>query len=139
MSIIGRDLEYIEEVTGRLTTGRAALWGAMQGALLGLLFALLFGLFFTVVEAYLAMVAYGLVVGALFGALIGAVAHAASGGRRDFSAVQGMGANRYELLVDEEVADEAVRLLGELSPASAPAPAPTGGPARGDGGPVRSA
>jgi hypothetical protein len=116
VSIIGRDLHYIEQVTGRLTTARAALAGGLQGALIGFLFGALFGLFFTLPEAYVLVLLYGVVAGALFGALIGAIAHAATGGRRDFSAVQGIGANRYELLVDEEVADEAVRLLAELSP-----------------------
>jgi hypothetical protein len=33
------------------------------------------------------------------------------GGRRDFASVSGMRASRYDLQVDDEVADEAARLL----------------------------
>jgi hypothetical protein len=38
-------LHYIEQISGRLTTGRATRSGAGQGALIGLLFALPFGIF----------------------------------------------------------------------------------------------
>src|SRR5690349_2901550 len=34
-AIVGRDLEYVEQVTGRLTYGRAALNGAVIGWLFG--------------------------------------------------------------------------------------------------------
>jgi len=112
VAIVGHDLELVEQVTGRLTTARAAASGALQGALLGLFFAALLGIFISVSTAFLAVLAYGLVVGAVFGALLGAITHAATGGQRDFSTVGGMRANRYEVLVDAEVAEEASRLLG---------------------------
>jgi hypothetical protein len=35
VSIVGRDLEYVEQITGRMTYGRAALNGALTGALIG--------------------------------------------------------------------------------------------------------
>src|SRR5215475_15541466 len=44
-AIIGTDLRLVENVLGRLTTGRAALAGAGTGAWFGLLIGLLFGLF----------------------------------------------------------------------------------------------
>ena len=43
----GHGLRSVEQVTGRMTPGRAAGIGAGQGALIGALFALLFGIFFT--------------------------------------------------------------------------------------------
>jgi hypothetical protein len=130
VAIVGRDIELVEQVTGRLTTARAGLLGAGNGALLGLFFALLFGLFFTAPGPYVALLIYGLVVGVLFGAVLGAVGHAALRGRRDFSAVGGMRANRYDVLVEEQVADEAARLLAELRRESDAAPArPEGGEA----------
>jgi hypothetical protein len=119
VSIVGHDLELVEQVTGRLTTARAALSGAGQGIFLGLLFALLFGLFFSSTAAFLSLLVFAIAVGALFGAVLGALLHAARRGERDFAAVSGMRANRYEVMVDEEVADEAVRLLGELTAAPA--------------------
>jgi hypothetical protein len=38
---------------------------------------------------------------------------ALSRGRRDFDSVAGLSADRYEVLVDDEVASEAARLLGD--------------------------
>ncbi|HEX2310825.1 MAG TPA: general stress protein, partial [Vicinamibacterales bacterium] len=46
-AIVGTGLRSVEQVTGRMTPGRAAGIGAAQGALIGALFALLFGIFFT--------------------------------------------------------------------------------------------
>lgn len=43
--------------------------------------------------------------------------HLASGGRRDFSSVGGMRASRYEVQVEATHADEAARLLEELTTA----------------------
>jgi hypothetical protein len=43
-----------------------------------------------------------------------AIGHAALGGRRDFSSVSGMQAERYEIQVDEEVADQATEVIGRL-------------------------
>ena len=113
VAIIGQGLRYVEQVTGRLTTGRAALQGALQGALLGAFFGLLMGLIFTYDPnpAVWLLLLYGLVVGALFGAALGAALHLATGGTRDFSSVPGMQAERYEIVVDEDVADRAAELL----------------------------
>ena len=118
VAIVGTGLKSVEQVAGRLTTGRAALGGAGQGAMIGLLFGLLFGLFFSG-PAFLGVVLYGLVAGAIFGAVLGALYQAMQGGRRDFASVTGMQADRYEIQVEPEVADQARRLLAELGSASA--------------------
>src|SRR4051812_11550621 len=92
VSIVGRDLEYVEQVTGRMTYGRAALNGALTGALIGLLVGWLFGLFDWVdpiVSAFWLAID-GLWFGAALGALLGLIGHALSGGRRDFAAVGAM-------------------------------------------------
>jgi hypothetical protein len=113
VQIVGRDLQTVEQVTGRMGWGQAALRGAAQGGLLGLLFGWIFGLFNWVdpVVSSLTLALYGLVYGAIIGALIGLLFYAMTGGRRDFALVSGMRAARYEILVDDEVADEAARLL----------------------------
>ena len=115
VAIVGSGIRLVEQVAGRVTNARAALTGAGQGAMLGLLFALLFGLFFTVSEAFLSVLIYALAVGILFGALFGFVGHAVQGGRRDFSSVSGVQAERYEVQVDEEVADRAREAIGRLA------------------------
>jgi hypothetical protein len=151
VSIVGRDLRLVEQVTGRMTYGRSALHGALSGALVGALIGWLFTVFnwFDPVVARGWLILDGLWFGALAGALFGLLAHALTGGRRDFASVGGMQAEHYDVLVDEEVADEAARLLGGVgralddgeprSPAGddreAPAPSsPTGGTAPPTGG-----
>jgi hypothetical protein len=115
-SIVGTGLKTVEQIAGRLTTGRAALLGASQGAYVGLLFGLLFGLFFNG-PTFFGVVAYGLIAGLIFGASFGAIGQAMQRGRRDFASVRSMQAEKYELQVDHEVSANAKQLLLEL-PAS---------------------
>jgi hypothetical protein len=112
VSIVGTGLRYIEQVSGRITTTRAALVGAAQGALLGLFWGLLFGLFFTGTSGgFFGVLAYSILVGAFSIAIFRAVMHLATDGRRDFVSVAQMRADRYEVLVDDGFAGEAERLL----------------------------
>jgi heat induced stress protein YflT len=109
--IVGRDLTLVEDVTGRLTKGRAALAGAATGAWFGLFIGLLVGLFTTGPE-WLGLVLGGLLIGAFWGAIFGFFAHWATGGMRDFASIRGLSAGAYELLVEEEHAARARELLG---------------------------
>lgn len=111
--IIGSDLRLVEDVTGRLTTGRAALAGAATGAWLGLLVGLLVGLF-TVGPAWLGLILGAIVFGAVWGAALGFVAHWATRGRRDFSSRSAIVARRYEVVADSRVAAEATARLDSL-------------------------
>jgi hypothetical protein len=116
VSIVAEDLRFVEQVTGRRGYGQAALEGAGSGAVIGAFFGFFLGLFSLIdplVSALLVAV-YGLVFGAIVGAIMGLVFHALSGGRRDFSSVGGIEAGRYDVMVDEEVAEEASRLIAEL-------------------------
>ena len=118
VAIVGRDLRYVEQVTGRMTVGSAALLGALHGAVIGSLFALGFGLIFTYSPnpALPLLVLYGIVAGGVLGALFGALSQAAGSGRRDFASVPSVVADRYDLLVDAALADRAAALLGDLAP-----------------------
>lgn len=115
-SIVAEDLRFVERVTGRRNYGQAALEGAGSGAFIGALFGLFLGLFTLVNPALTALVLllYGLIFGAIVGAIIGLITHAMSGGQRDFSSVGGFEAGRYNVMADEEVAEEASRLLAAL-------------------------
>ena len=103
----------VETVLGRLTRGRAALAGAGSGAWFGLLVGLLLAAF-TTGHSMLLMVLSGLGYGAAFGAVFGFAAHAASGGRRDFTSRRAIVAARYDIVADLEVADDARNLLIKL-------------------------
>jgi uncharacterized protein YqgC (DUF456 family) len=115
VAIVGHDVKMVEQVVGRLNYGGAALRGAGSGAVVGALVGWIFGLFNWVqpLVASLTLAAYGLIFGAVVGAIFGLVFHALQGGRRDFAAVRVMLPSRYEVLVDEEVAAEAIRLLAQ--------------------------
>lgn len=115
LSIVGEELRTVERVTGRLTTGKAALAGAGSGAAFGALLGFLLGLF-TVAPFVtgLALALYGLLLGAVLGAAFGAIGHAALGGRRDFSSVRGLAAGRYDVVCDTEYAARATELLADL-------------------------
>jgi hypothetical protein len=88
----------------------------MSGALAGLLIGWLFTVFNWAdpVVARGWLILDGLWFGALVGALFGLLAHLLTRGRRDFASVGGLQADHYDVLVDEEVADEAERLLAGL-------------------------
>jgi len=124
-AIVGRDLRYVEQVTGRVTYGKAALRGALTGALVGVLVGWLFGVFdwFDPIVTAFWLALDGLWFGAIIGAIAGLLGHALSGGKRDFSSIGLTTAGRFEILVDQEVADEAARLLaGHDAPPVDPVP-----------------
>lgn len=112
-AIVGRGLRSVEQVTGRLTTWRAAGNSAISGAILGAIIGWLFGLFDWVdpLIAGLLLALYGAIFGAFLGGLIGLVGHAATGGRRDFSSERSIEADRYDVLVDTDHAAQAGDVL----------------------------
>jgi uncharacterized membrane protein len=121
VTIVGRDLKFVERVVGRMTTGRAALNGALNGAMIGALLGLLAGLIFTIDPNPVLplLVLYGIVSGAILGALLGAALHAMTGGQRDFASVSALDADRFDVQVDDDVADRAAELLRALDGAAA--------------------
>jgi len=110
VSIVGHDIRTVENVTGRLTKGKAALRAMGGGAWFGLLLGVLFGLF-SPGEAWLGILLLAVGLGALWGALFGFVGHAAQRGQRDFASVRTMEAGRYEVLVRGELAAQAHQVL----------------------------
>lgn len=108
--IVGDGVRTVEQVTGRLTRGRAALAGAASGAWFGVFIGLLFGLF-SADTTWVWFVLISLVIGAFWGAVFGFVAHWSTRGKRDFSSVMTLEAQRYEVHVDRERAAEAARYV----------------------------
>jgi hypothetical protein len=113
VAIVGRELEYFEQVLGRLNYGGAALRGAGSGALVGALIGWIFGFFNWIqpLTTGLVLAVYGLIFGAVLGALFGLLAHALQHGRRDFHSVSGLRPKCYDVVADVAVADRAVQLL----------------------------
>jgi hypothetical protein len=113
VAILGQDLQTVEQVTGKLDYPAAAWRGAVSGAVPGALLGWIFGLFDWAdpLVSAIVLALYGLLIGAVIGAIIAVVVFALQGGRRDFSSVMFMRPRRYEVVVDDEVADQAARLI----------------------------
>ena len=108
-AIVGTGLHIVEQVTGRLTVGRAFLTGMGAGAWFGLLIGLLLGLF--AVGSWVAVVLTAVVIGALWGAIFGSIAHAMTRGQRDFSSRRRLEASEYAVNVTPSLADHAREML----------------------------
>jgi heat induced stress protein YflT len=111
--IVGHDFHSVEQVTGRLTKGRAALLGAGSGAWFGLLIGLLLSLFAVGPGVLMALLG-SVLIGGLWGAAFGFAAHWATGGRRDFTSVTAMVAERYTVQVDPAYLDEATKIADRI-------------------------
>lgn len=111
--IVGTGLTTVEQVLGRMTYGRAALTGALGGAWFGLFVGLLFGL---IIADSWTWVIWSVLMGAAFGMIATVVQHAMNGGKRDFTSVQTLRAERYGVQVTNEHAAEAVRVMGQATP-----------------------
>jgi len=112
--IVGSGVRSIEAVTGRRTTGRAALYGAGIGTWFGLFVALLSAVF-TLGSVWWGALLGTVVFGGLFGALVGFIGYwaGAASGRRDFSSVRSLEADEYEVQVDASLYDEALQMIGQ--------------------------
>ncbi|MDX3100316.1 general stress protein [Nonomuraea angiospora] len=113
--IVGAGLRSVERVLARMTSLRAAGWGAAAGAWFGLLIGLFLLIFSITAAAALPLVLWGLVWGAVAGAIFGLVSHALQGGRRDFVSESTLVADKYEVLVDSEHVARAHELLRAMS------------------------
>jgi hypothetical protein len=113
VAIVGRDLQYLEQVLGRLNYVGAPLRGAGSGALVGALIGWIFGLFNWIEPLISALVlaGYGLIFGGIVGTLIGLLIHALQRGQRDFHSVSGLRPKYYDVVADIEVADRALHIL----------------------------
>ena len=112
-AIVAEGLKFVEQVTGRLNWGRVISTAASSGALTGVLIGLFLGFFFG--GPLLNIVLYGLVVGIIISILFAVFGYAATRGQRDFSSVGGMQAERYNVMVDTDAADEAEGMLRGMS------------------------
>ena len=109
VQIVGTGIRSVEQVTGRMTAGRAALYGAGSGAWMGVLIGLIFGLL-TEGPAWIFVLLISLALGAFWGAAFGFIAHRMTRGQRDFSSIKALEAERYAVLVSDEHLSEALRL-----------------------------
>lgn len=111
IEIVGSGLRSIEQVTGKMTAGRAALGGAGTGAWIGLFVGLLVGLF-TPGPAWLGLMLGGLLIGAAWGATLGLFLRWLSRGHHNFSSLHTVVATRYDVIALDGTASQARATLG---------------------------
>jgi hypothetical protein len=117
VAIVGTDLRLVEQVTGRLTQGRALGAGVGTGAWFGMFVGLLIGLFAGdgTLGALLGVVLTGAAIGAVWGLLLAYVGYRSTGGRRDFLSRSGVVAQQYDVVVHGPRIDDARTMLAELA------------------------
>jgi hypothetical protein len=112
-TIVGRGLTLVDRVKGQLSTADVAARGAVSGLVVGALVGSLLGLFDlvtpTVPVAWLAVNAA--ILGAVLGAVTALLGYAFTHGSRSFVMRSGITASHYDVQVDADLADRAVRLL----------------------------
>jgi hypothetical protein len=113
--ILGVGLRSVEQVVARMTYLRAVGLGAASGAWFGLLIGLFLGIFSLTAASMIAVILWGLLWGAVAGAVYGLIAHALTGGHRDFVSETGLVADSYEVLVDSEHVFRAQELLARMT------------------------
>jgi hypothetical protein len=114
VAIVAEGLRFVEQITGRMGWGKAALGGTASGATTGLLIGFVFGLlsWFDPLTSAVSLALWGLLIGGIIGLVLGLVTYALTGGRRDFTSVSGMQADHYNILVDADHATKAEHVLG---------------------------
>lgn len=121
LAIVGAGLQSFEQITGRRGYGKVAAEGLLTGAVVGAAVGWLLGLF-TVAQPLVSAIVlaiWGVVVGGVIGIVLGPIGHALSGGRRDFSSVSTVRAQRYDVLAEADVAQEAQQALAGIDPPTA--------------------
>ena len=112
-AIVGENLKIVEQITGRLNWGKAALAGIASGAVTGAFIGFLFGLFSLIdpLVSGFVVAGYGALIGAVAGLVFGLIGYSATGGRRDFTSIGGMVADDYVVQVDADQFDKAEQVL----------------------------
>jgi hypothetical protein len=112
VAIVAEELRFVEQITGRLDSGRAALSGGLRGGFVGVMIGLALGLISP--TPTLPLVTQGALMGLVIGSITSFVGYSLMGGKRDFSSTGAMQAGRYDVQVDDEVAEEASRVLATI-------------------------
>ncbi len=123
LAIVGAGLQSFEQITGRKGYVKATSQGLTNGALIGAAVGWLLGLFAVgqPLASAIVLAIWGVVVGGVIGIVLGLIGHALSCGRRDFSSVSTVRAQRYDVLAEASVSDDAQRTLAGIDP-SPPSP-----------------
>lgn len=121
--VVGRGLTVVERGTGWLSTAEVTRRGALSGLFIGGLTGWLLGVFGLLTSSVSTwwLTVNAAVLGAVLGAVTALLGYVATRGQRSFSTAPTLRASHYDVLVDADLADQAVRLLAAERPAQAKA------------------
>lgn len=109
ISIVGSDLRSVERVTGRMSVGRAALNGVMTGVMIGLFMSLMWMIVYPITSF---LVLFGiLLLSIAFGVIWALIIYAMTPNKREFTSVMQLTAGRFDLVVPNELANDAASIL----------------------------
>lgn len=121
-TIMAAGLHTVDREQGRLSTVDVTRRGALSGLLIGAAVGWILRLF-ELTETLIAMpwlVVNAAVLGAILGAAVALLGYVITQGRRSFVAVQPVRAERYHIVVDADLADNAVHVLRTISAKQSP-------------------
>ncbi|WP_315502681.1 general stress protein [Actinomyces radicidentis] len=109
LAIIGTDLRQVENITGRMSWGRAAIQGAGTGLWLGTFFVLMMSFIGPDGSGGLTF-ATGILLGIVWGVVFQLIGYAFTRGRRDFTSTSHVVASRYSIIASEQAGEAAQAL-----------------------------
>jgi hypothetical protein len=110
-AIVARGIQLVEQVTGRMTSWRAAMKGAVIGAIAGALVGFGFATFGAIDVGY-GLAFWGLLLGAIAGAVVGWACYIAEHEGPVFESTSAFRASAFDVVVTEN-AGEAARIVDE--------------------------
>lgn len=110
LAIIGTDLRQVENITGRMSWGRAVASGAASGLWLGVLIGAMMSLLGTTPAGGVGFLA-AVLLGVVWGILFQVVGYALTRGRRDFTSTSSVIASRYSIIAARQAAQAAQALV----------------------------
>ncbi|WP_249367645.1 MULTISPECIES: general stress protein [unclassified Actinomyces] len=109
LAIVGTDLRQVENITGRMSWGRAVASGTASGLWLGALVGVMLS-FFGNASAGGAGFLAAVLLGVVWGILFQVVGYALTRGRRDFTSTSSVIASRYSIIAAHQASQAAQAL-----------------------------
>ncbi|WP_235931492.1 general stress protein [Actinomyces respiraculi] len=110
LAIVGTDLRQVENITGRMSWGRAVASGAASGLWLGVLVGAMLSFFGNGAPTGGASFLMAMLLGIVWGILFQVVSYALTRGRRDFTSTSAVIASRYSIIAAQQAAQAAQAL-----------------------------
>ena len=102
LAIVGTDLRQVENITGRISWGRAVASGVGSGLWIGLFFGAMLSFLGPSRNSGAVSFVAAVIMGVVWGVLFQVIAYALTRGRRDFTSTSSVVASRYSIIAARE-------------------------------------